>query len=276
MYDYYFGDEKKIKENEIKYLVAIKHMLPRRINSISDAEFISLYENLNASLVADTSSNGVLVETGSGASTILFIYFAYKYNKVLYTWDINQFKLAEIRSVVLDTIEKHFKKSLHVVWNYIPSFSTSKDIGIDVIGELGLKIDFGFFDSDHTEVTLHDEIRSALKYANPSAVFAIDDATFTCKHKNLPYINILRKKIGLPAIKDSSDNKTAPFYESVEKLIKDACPQSKKLTSDYSKLIKDDLFFKYYNFDFQASGGDLKMVNLDSLAKHYCAYQIIK
>ena len=60
MYDY-FGDKKEINKNEDRYLLSIKRMFPKWINSIPDTEFIAL-----GNIAKSIKNKPIFVETGSG------------------------------------------------------------------------------------------------------------------------------------------------------------------------------------------------------------------
>ena len=47
MYDFYFGSKEQIKEREDKFLLSIKRMMPRWVNSLPDSEFLALASILN-------------------------------------------------------------------------------------------------------------------------------------------------------------------------------------------------------------------------------------
>lgn len=97
---------------------------------------MAIYDDLSSSEICNPNSNGVIVETGSGASTIVLSYFAFKYKKKIYTWDLNQNKLSYLRSIICDTHQRLFQTILHEHWIYIGYLSTSKDLGIPILGEL--------------------------------------------------------------------------------------------------------------------------------------------
>ena len=67
MYDFYFGSQKDINNDEEKYLLSIKRMMPKWMNSIPDTEFIAINE---VSKKVE-KENPVFVETGLGASSII-------------------------------------------------------------------------------------------------------------------------------------------------------------------------------------------------------------
>ena len=274
MYDFYFGSKEEIFKNEKDYLLTVKRMMPRWCNSIPDSEFLAIYDDLSSSEICNPNSNGVIVETGSGASTIVLSYFAFKYKKKIYTWDLNQNKLSYLRSIICDTHQRLFQTILHEHWIYIGYLSTSKDLGIPILGELNKKIDYGFFDSEHTAEVLRPEIELSLEHANNKAIFAFDDANYNYKYKNVSYVNVFRKKMGLPFIETTSDNIGDPFYILAEGTIKKKFPQATKISDSYKKSFKDDLFWKYFSNDRNIMGS-LGMEKLDELEHRYDSYRIV-
>ena len=98
MFDFYFGDNQSISENESDYLIFIKHMLPRWCNSIPDSEFLAIHELLESAPMA--RKGRVIAETGVGASTLVLLNHAIKNDIILYSWDINANKGAYLRSVI--------------------------------------------------------------------------------------------------------------------------------------------------------------------------------
>ena len=47
MYDFYLGSREEIARDEIKFLIAIKRMMPRWVNSLPDSEFMALAQILD-------------------------------------------------------------------------------------------------------------------------------------------------------------------------------------------------------------------------------------
>jgi len=275
MYDFYFGEKNDVLKNELEFLISVKRMMPRWVNSIPDSEFIALYDDLNNSNIVKNDSSGVIVETGCGASTIILAYFAFKYNKKLYTWDLNQNKISYVKQIIVDTIEKLFNKTVYDHWIYIGYLSNSKELGIDILGEKGETIDFGFFDSEHTADTLLSEVNISLKYANDGAVFALDDANYNYKYQNTSYINIFRKKLALPPVVSPEDNLTEKFFELAEHTIFEKFPKSTKIDDSYKKNYQSDIFFQYFANDKNIMN-NLGMEKLQELEHRYDAFKIVK
>ena len=49
MYDFYFGTKNEVLQDELAFLLSIKRMLPKWVNSIPDSEFIAFCEILEYS-----------------------------------------------------------------------------------------------------------------------------------------------------------------------------------------------------------------------------------
>lgn len=275
MYDFYFGDKEDIFKNEENVLISIKRMMPRWCNSIPDSEFLAIHHDLQRSPVVEKNSRGVIIETGCGASTIVLAYSAFKYGKKLYTWDINQNKLSYIRAIISDTLEKLFRKSLFDIWTYVPYLSTSPELGIGIVSEMGETIDFGFFDSEHTAEVLNAELELAIKNVNNKAVLALDDANYRYKKKNTAYINVFRKKLGLQPVKEDPENIGETFFSLAEKLITSKYPSSKKLDDTYKKNYRNDIFWEYFSSDRKIMDS-LGMEKLQELEHRYDSFQIVK
>lgn len=275
MYDFYLGSKQEIFENEKDTLVSIKRMMPRWCNGIPDSEFLAIYDDLMNSNVVNPDSKGVMIETGSGASTIMLVYFAYKYNKQVYTWDTNQNKLAYLRSIILDTLEKTFQQSMHNVWKFVPFYSTSPDLGISILKETNQQIDFAFFDSEHTSEVLMAEVELVAQNCNNHAILALDDANYRYKYKNTAYINIFRKKLGLPVIENPEDNVTDTFVQLVETYLQETYPKSVQLEDSYKANFKDDIFWDYFSNDRNIMA-NLGMEKLENLSHRYDSFKIIK
>ena len=101
MYNFSFSTNKLNNfKDEINFLLTIKSLLPRYLNSIPDSEFICICNllDIRGSIIKENKTKKpVFVETGCGASSLAFTYFAFKYNGIAYTWDANPLKISEIR-----------------------------------------------------------------------------------------------------------------------------------------------------------------------------------
>ena len=80
MYNYIYFTKKQILENPINFLIFVKRLLPKYVNSLPDSAVVSFYEILKNN---NKNSNGI-VETGVGASTVILFFFSYYFKKTLY------------------------------------------------------------------------------------------------------------------------------------------------------------------------------------------------
>jgi len=271
MYDFSFGDRDYILENQEDFLIFCKRLLPRWINGIPDSECLAIYRILRQ----NKKPPAVLVETGCGASSLaLFLHASLTGGKV-YSWDTNGSKGAFLRSVISDSMGRVLDVDLHKIWQFIPFDSTNPHIGINVLPELGLKADFGFFDSWHTLDHLMNEIRSFEKVASDSFIIALDDAYYRKKYENFSYINMLRKKIGLDIVDEPDDNICRPFYVEVEDYLKKKYSTVDKIDDSYKKDYKDDIFFQYYDSD-RAFINALGMEEKEKLDHRFDAWRVIR
>ena len=78
MYDFYFGSKEEIEKDNHKYLLSIKRMMPKWMNSIPDSEFLALGDIAKKI----KSKKSVFVETGCGASTLILLFYAMKKRKL--------------------------------------------------------------------------------------------------------------------------------------------------------------------------------------------------
>ena len=246
MYDFFLGTHSEIEDDEESYLLAVKRMLPRWLNSIPDSEFIALHRLLNEHVALDGC---VLAETGCGASTLAMIFHAMKHNGMVYSWDIANPKGAAIRAIVTDTIGRHFRRSVWEHWQFIAYDSTSPYLGIPIVREFNHAVNFAFCDSDHTWRTLQAELRLLAEVAAPTAVFTIDDANYTIGQVNMAYINMSRRKLGLPSAPEPADNTCGSFEAETEKLLRATFAGIESLTTTYTEEYKDDIYFAWYNND---------------------------
>ena len=101
MYDFYFGSKQEIAKDEIKFLISIKRMMPRWVNSLPDFEFISIAKLLDkqGKVAKKEGRKFVAVETGVGASSLAFIFYAMKYKGCSFSWDLNAEKGSLIRTI---------------------------------------------------------------------------------------------------------------------------------------------------------------------------------
>ena len=273
MYDFYFGTEKDINSDPKKYLLTIKRMLPRWCNSIPDSEYLALYDIISN---LELPPNPVFVETGSGASSIILCYFALKTGGELYTWDISGQKLFYLRSILNDTLAMHFmNRNIYNHWKCIAFSSISEFAGIGILKESDKRVNAAFFDSEHTLDTLMEEVKSVCEILDDIAIIAIDDGNYGYKSHNTAYINMVRKKLNLPSIHDSSDNICKPFWQEIDGYLKSRFKKIKHIDDNYKKTYQSDIFWSYYRSDREAMAG-LSMEKTEGLDHRFDAWKIYK
>ena len=269
MYDFYLGSKKEISSDEENFLISIKRMLPKWMNSIPDSEYLALHR-VTSMIEKDKS---VFVETGVGASSIALLFNAIKNDGVLYSWDTNGEKASQIRTVCTETLCQYFDCNINKHWKVIDYFSTSPYAGLPMLAELDLNVDLFFHDSEHVLSVILDELRSVTPLLSDDAVICMDDANYDFKHTNTAFINVVRKKLGLPPIGDLDDNHSKEFYIEVEDYLKRKFHRVTKIEDTYKEEYREDLYFTYFNNELQIKSS-LKMENLDLIEHRFDAWRL--
>lgn len=254
MYDFTFGSKEEILNNKEDFLIFVKRLLPRWANGIPDTECLALFRILQTLSEQKNGQELNLVETGSGASSIAMALHCALNGGKMYSWDTNASKGAFLRSVISDSICGPLGKNLHDFWTFVPFDSTDPNVGISVLNEMGVKADFGFFDSWHTLDHLMAEIKEFQKVSSDSFGIALDDAYYTKKSYNYSYVNMIRKKLGLGSVDEPANNICDPYYEEIEGYLKKEFGSVEKIPDTYKEEYQDDIFFNYYS-------GDRKFMN---------------
>jgi hypothetical protein len=253
MYDFYLGAPEEIAKDEIKFLIAVKRMMPRWVNSIADSEFMALAKLLDEQGAAAVKSKKkfVAAETGAGASSLTFAFYAIKYNGIAYSWDVNGEKGSVIRSVCVETMGNYFRKHIDDHWKLIAYNSLSPYLGLPILGELVDHVDLFFHDSDHVWETVGKELEMVMPILSEGAVVALDDANQDFVHTNLAYVNTFRRKYGLNSIEPLEGNKTEPYYMKVDKMLRENWKTVEYLPDLYKEKYLSDPYFAYYNAEFE-------------------------
>tara|TARA_Y100000589_G_scaffold115630_2_gene109639 strand:+ start:1852 stop:2694 length:843 start_codon:yes stop_codon:yes gene_type:complete len=203
MYNFNFSSREYISlDDKINLLLSIKSLLPRYLNSIPDFEFICisnlLYER--GKKVIESGNKPVFVETGCGASTIAFCFFAIQFNGIAYTWDSNVLKISEIRKVLNESLGVNYGLNIDDSWKPVQHLSNSKTVGINILKELNKKIDLFMHDSEHTHSTLLSELKLVLENSNNIFDCLIDDSHYKFKDYDYAYSNLMRAKLNLSSV----------------------------------------------------------------------------
>ena len=267
MYDFILGDRNSMKgaEDEKTFLLSVKRMMPRWCNSIPDSEFLAIYDVLNDHELISP----FFVETGSGASTLVFFWFAMKRNGMLYTWDTNGSKLHFIRTVIQDAILRVFPE--HSIWQHWCPISMMGEI--KHIAEQGIAA--CFLDSDHTIENLIAEVKQVFSLMKDGSLVIIDDSNYTSKYVNMAFVNMVRRKMGLDPVDEPADNVSDKnFGESVEDFLMSNAQKIEHIDDTYKKYYKDDLFWSYYGTD-RSKMAEMGMEKVENLAHRFDAWRIL-
>lgn len=252
MYDFFLGSRQEIAENETKFLIAVKRMTPRWINSVPDTEFLSLAALLDEQGRAATATGRrfVVAETGVGASTLACAYYALKYDGLALTWDYNGEKGSLIRSVCTETMGNVFAKHVDTHWKLIAHGSLSPHLGLPILRDLVDHVDLFFHDSEHTWNTVLGELEAVNPLLVEGAVVALDDANQDYLHTNLAYINTFRRKLGLQPVPRQQGNTSLPFYKGTERFLQTNWGEVAYLPDLYKQNVRNDPYFAYYDAEF--------------------------
>tara|TARA_B100001057_G_scaffold501252_1_gene622540 strand:- start:11870 stop:12685 length:816 start_codon:yes stop_codon:yes gene_type:complete len=270
MYNYIFGGN--LKKNPKSFILFVKRLMPRWVNSIPDSECLAIFEILNKMRLKKKKPL-VLVETGCGSSTVAMIVHCCIYGGKVFSWDINQSRGSFLRNLFSETIGLHYKKDINKIWNFIGFDSVDKNIGIAVLKELKQKADFGFFDSLHTTNHVKKELNEFLKISSSSFIAAFDDAYIDKKHTNTGYINVMRMKLNLKKIEDPKNNKSETIWKEAYKLLKKNYKKVKKINTTFNKNSKKDIYFDYFSPD-RNIGLKAEMENDSKRAETFVAYKV--
>lgn len=271
MYDFYFGTEDEIRQDEPKFLLTIKRMLPRWCNSIPDSEFLAILDVLEK---YGPKEKPILVETGTGASTIVLLHYAMKYNGLLLSWDFVAPKGAYLRGVCTDTLLQYHKCHLSDHWKFVAYSSLSPHLGLPILPELVDQVDMCFLDSEHTLDTVLSELKALTPMFVDGSIVAIDDANYTYRHTNFAYINVFRRKLGLPELTSPPENIGDPFYLEVERYLHSQWANVTYIDDNlFKRSYQDDLFWAYYRADREVMAG-VGMEKLSDLEHRFDVWQV--
>jgi len=248
MYDFNFETKINIQKKPEDFLIFVKRLLPRWANGIPDSECLAIFKLLKL-LKKKKKKKLILLETGSGASSLAMFLHCALFGGKMYSWDTNASKGSFLRSVISESMGKVLEVDVNKIWNFIPFNSADPNVGIRVLKELNTKADFCFFDSWHTLEHIMKELQEFEIIASSKFILAFDDAYYKKKYSNYSYVNMLRTKLGLKKIKESKDNICKPFYVEIEKYLKNKYTKVLKVRDYYKNNYKKDIFFQYFASD---------------------------
>ncbi|MDD9904940.1 MAG: class I SAM-dependent methyltransferase [Rhodospirillaceae bacterium] len=269
MYDFMLGTREEIVADPRRYLLSVKRMLPRWANSLPDSEFHALID-----LVAyQDRDRPVFVETGVGASTLLFLHYAMARGGHVYSWDLNGSKASFIRSVAAETLEPHHGRPISDHWTFVSAMSLAPHTGLAAVCQLTDRIDMSMHDSDHTWDTITGEIDSLLPSLADGAIVCVDDANQIYVHTYEPIVNMTRKKAGLPPIEPLADNRDEPHYKRLPSFFEKRFERVEYPKHSFAQRLQEDPFYAWYSADREGMG-KLGMERLEDLEGRFVAVQL--
>jgi hypothetical protein len=250
MYDFVLGTEEQVYANEKSFLLAVKRMLPRWLNSIPDSEYGAICT------IAQESCKGydapVIVETGVGASTLALVWFAAKYGGHVYTWDISSAKAAVIRQVCNEALGPYIG-DVRRHWTLVPWMSTSSYLGISNLAELDKRVCLSFHDSDHTWSNVEAELRAVSPLMLDGGVIALDDANLRWLDTNIGLVNTYRRKLGWPGLdaKLTAAQTGEIHWLRALDLLRNSFEDVTHLEDEYKLGFAEDPYFAWFDTEFQ-------------------------
>lgn len=270
MYNFYFGTPDEIRQDEETFLLAIKRMLPRWANSLTDSSYTALVHLMDKYV---TTEQPVMVETGIGASTVLFVHYAMKRGGKVLSWDMNPSKGTFVRQVLSETLEQYHGKAISNHWTFVASDSLCPHLGLTVVGELTDKVDLTMHDSNHTWKVVSGEIDSVVPHLADPAIVCVDDAHQTYLHTYEPIINVGRRKLGLEPIAPLEGNSHAPLYRAVPEHLSKLFSSVEQLNEPFQRALRDDLYFSWYATD-RKNMASVGMERMDELEKRFISMRV--
>jgi len=272
MYDFVLGSEEHVLNNEKTFLLAVKRMLPRWLNSIPDSEYGALCTL--AEQACSRNKNPTIVETGVGASTLALVWFAAKNGGHVYTWDISGAKAAAIRQVCSEALSPYIG-DIRSHWTLVPWMSTSNHLGISNLSELGRKVCLSFHDSDHTWLNVEAELRAVSPLMLDGGVIALDDANLRWREINIGLVNTYRRKLGWPALDSSliSAQTGEIHWSRALNLLRSTFENVTHLDDEYKSGFAVDPYFAWFDTEFQVKA-KLGTEQQEELMHRFDAFQV--
>lgn len=269
-YDFYLGTRAEIRADIPRYLLAVKRMLPRWANSLPDSEFQMMQALIENRL---KTKRPVFVETGIGATTLLFLHYAMERNGRLISWDMNGSKASFLRTVACETLEQLHQKPVMNHWTFVQSATLSPHTGMAIVEELTDRVSFSHHDSDHTWETISGEISALLPLVENGGIICVDDANQIYQHTYEPIINMQRRKLGLKPIAPLAGNTGKPHNERIEGMLQETFAATVDVATGFAEKLADDLYYRWYAAD-RASMGKVGMERMNALQQRFVAYQV--
>ena len=244
MYDYVFGSKKYIKKYSEEFLIFVKHLLPRYCNSIPDSMAITIFREVRN--IKDKKA--VILETGTGASTLALFLACYLNNTSFISYEINHEKVKLIKKILNQSMCKYLKINLNKIWKPVVQSSLNKTKGIP---SLKKNVIFSYVDSDHNLKHIEKEILSIKNKIKTKGIFLFDDMNLQIQEKNFNFLETIKYK------KILKNFKIQKFKSSKTTLRDHFIPFLKKnfhkineMKTFYKSNYKKDLYYKNYGIDY--------------------------
>ncbi len=252
MYDFSLGTPEEIRKDELRYLVSVKRMLPRWVNSLPDSEFIALCLLLDeqGNLRQSRGEEFVVVETGTGCSSLALAFYAAKYGGTALSWDMNGAKGSEIRRVLTESISAYFGLHPSKHWKLVASDSLCPYLGLPILLEIAGQPSLSFHDSEHTWATLGQGLRIIAPMMMSESMIALDDANLKWDSVNEGYVNTFRQKLGLPEISLPASNQQEAFHIRCDAYLNEQFADVARVADYYKENYTNDAYFAYYDAEF--------------------------
>jgi hypothetical protein len=270
MFDFFLGEREYLLREPRRFLVAVKHMLPRWANSLPDSEFIAVHELISA---ADWRDKPVFVETGIGASTLVLLHHAMERGGRVISWDLSSAKASFLRQVASETLEPLHRRTIAEHWSFVSSLSLSPHTGLGILPQLTSHVNFSIHDSDHTWQTIAGEIEGVVPVLAENAIVCVDDANQVYQHTYEPIINMTRKKLGLPPLQPLPGNRGPAHYEEIPGLLGKHFANVEHVATDVADNLKNDPYYEWYDTD-RRSMASVGMEKFDTYQSRFVALRV--
>lgn len=272
MYDFVLGTEKQVLANEKSFLLAVKRMLPRWLNSIPDSEYGAICTI--AEQACRVNKNPTIVETGVGASTLALVWFAARNGGHVFTWDISSAKAAEIRQVCNEALGPYIG-DIRNHWTLVPWMSTSNYLGISNLSEVEKKVCLSFHDSDHTWSNVEAEISAVSPLMLDGGIIALDDANLRWIDTNIGLVNTYRRKLGWPSLNPTmTAAQTGEIHwQRALRLLRGNFENVTHLEDEYKLGFAEDPYFAWFDTEFQVKT-ELGTEQKEALMHRFDAFQV--
>ena len=117
------------------------------------------------------------------------------------------------------------------------------------------------------------ELASVCEVLADSAIVAIDDGNYSYISHNTADINMMRRKIGLLPIQDSSDNIGRNFWKEVNDYLVANFKEVEYIKDSYKDNYRTDIFWTYFKSDRETMA-NLCMEKTDDLEHRFDAWKV--